>query len=210
MFIGCGGGGGSNGGNSDFIDDFLSNFPPLDTTGHALINEQKYLTYYDNSSAQLARDYNAAISANSDFGYDDEDYTDENEFWYSYSLRDPTSKDLNYAYTFAQAWQGSSYIGVVLGADRSIETDEFTEIFGEIDTDLLGAVTDTNYEGNMSAKFDEYYTSATASGAFFDNADCGTDGTSWYCHKDDGNVYYYFYFLVYIDYSHVFFRKELL
>jgi hypothetical protein len=199
LFINCGGGGSSNNvGNSDYIADYLSNIPTLNATGHAIISDYKDLIYHDNSSAALARSVNATISGRNftlDYGY----CTSVDEF----SLNDPVS-NLNSAIIYIDGvvdpYGSESYIDMSLYAEnRSIKTSEFVDIFGEIDANLLEyADIRTEYEGDMSAKFTEYYASVTASGGFFDINDssvyCNTDGFFWSCEKDDGEARYYFYF----------------
>jgi hypothetical protein len=216
LILGCGGDGSSNNNNggSDFVADFMSDFPSLDTTAHALVYEYKILEYYDNSSSQLAKEFNASINTG-DFTLFSSEHYDSNGFYYEYSLNNPASKDLTYAGIYIESYF-RSVISMYLAADnRSIKTDEFTDIFGKIDADLLVQTQIyTRYEGDMSAKVAEYYANVTASGGFFDisgvDVNCDTDGVLyWYCRKYDGGVYYDFDFNAYTDYFDVAFLKYI-
>jgi hypothetical protein len=214
VLAGCGGGGGSSD-RSDEFTRFLSNLPKFDTSGYTLTNEYKDVLYYDNSSTELAKAFNATMSEK-DVTLDYEYYSNENDFYYVYELNDLVSKDLDYSGVFINGRQDSSFINMWLEANRSISNSEFANLFGRIDAALLARVsTDTIYNGNMSAKFAEYYADVTGSGEFFDISDtvnvrCDTDDTiiDWWCEKYDMEFYYRFYFYFNGTDSYVSFGKE--
>ncbi|MDR2080445.1 MAG: hypothetical protein LBP54_00955 [Campylobacteraceae bacterium] len=161
FLVGCGSSsssGGGGGGDSDFIADWFSDIPSLDTTGDILFYDGKLVSYYDNTSSELAKNFNATIGGDGDFAYNDGDYISEDNFWHIYLLNDPASKGLDSVAIYIEAWQQSSYIETGLSANRSIAASEFAEIFGSVDKNLITNITtDTLYEGNLSVKFAEYY-----------------------------------------------------
>ncbi|MDR1008459.1 MAG: hypothetical protein LBL65_07895 [Campylobacteraceae bacterium] len=213
FFTGCGGGGSSNNGDAyqegDHITQFMSDFPTLDTSGFTLIKEERAVTYYDNSSADLAVAMNITLVNEKDFNIISWNYADINDFWYGYELNNPTFKGLEYAEAYVEYYNPSSYAYMYLEANRTISNSEFADVFGDVDDDLLLRMyIDSRYEGDMSAKFTDYYTEVTKVGGFFDisdaNVQCDTDSWgngpaivySWYCEKrdleGDKTIYYSF------------------
>ncbi|MDR1285273.1 MAG: hypothetical protein LBJ88_03635 [Campylobacteraceae bacterium] len=189
----------------------MSDFPPLDTSGFTTTYEHKMVTYYNNSSTQLAKSFNATVSGK-DVTLYNEYYVDDNNFRYDYSLNDLASKGLLSGYIWVESYY-NLYIGMVLEANRSISNSEFTNLFGNVDAALLDSVAAiTKYEGDMSSEFADYY--ADISGKFFDinnaNVSCNTDdATEWQCDKNDGEFYYHFRFYLYGTDSMVIFEKFL-
>ncbi|MDR1285600.1 MAG: hypothetical protein LBJ88_05320 [Campylobacteraceae bacterium] len=212
FFTGCGGG--SSGSSAyqaaetDDISLFMSDFPTLGTSGFTPNYEYKSVNYYDNSSADLAIAVNATLVNEKDFNITYEYYVDIDNFYYGYELNSPSAKDLEYAGASASASYGSSSASIYLEANRTISNGEFTDIFGEIDADLLHEVSiESEYEGDMSAKFAEYYAEITKIGGFFDiagdasyiycNMYSHTSDARWGCDKDlEGGQYS---FTLYVD-----------
>ncbi|MDR1285338.1 MAG: hypothetical protein LBJ88_03960 [Campylobacteraceae bacterium] len=198
FFIGCGGGSSSNNGDiyqeTDHITQFMSDFPMLDTSGFTLTKEGRAITYYDNSSMDLSIAMNTTLVNEKDFSITGEHYADTNDFWYVYELNNPSTKGLEFAEAYISTYFYNfydSFIDMRFEANRTISNSEFANVFGEIDADLLsGAGIYLEYEGNMSAKFANYYAEATKVGGFFDisdaNVECDTDSeTYWQCEKED-------------------------
>jgi hypothetical protein len=189
----------------------MSDFPPLDTSGFTITYEHKMVTYYNNSSTQLAKSFNITVSGK-DVTLYNEHYVDNNEFRYDYILNDLASKGLHNGYIWVENYY-NLYIGMILDANRSISNSEFTNLFGNVDAALLDDVaTITKYEGDMSSEFADYY--ADISGKFFDinnaNVSCNTDSaTEWQCDKNDGEFYHYFRLYLYGIDSMVIFEKFL-